>query len=1593
MRDIWTNLERRFATSERIAEGLFRKINDTAPIKNNSQFHKLEDLLDICKIINSSIPSCPELSVFNLRHGMKSVWEKLPDHFQVQWRSRYFRHEEETGFPPDFSLFIDFFERYLKEVSHPSFLSNTANTKTSYNVRTFATVNEASEAQSSTCVYHRFKGHSIDNCKSFSNLPFQERKDFVVKNKLCFLCFGKHFSNSCPIKSQIKCAICQMPHNSAMHFKKSNDKGHNSNSIPRNMQKHVIDSRGNRNNPLTTTNACTRICGSSTKSKICSKTLLVEVSVPNSSKLVRCLCIIDEQSDRSFCDPEFIKIFGLNPPSVKYCLTTATTSRTPCDNSFLVSGLIIRGVNSSDWLQLPPLLTLSTLPNPLDQVASQEIVASHPHLSHLAKYFPKIDDDAMVMILVGADSGNFMKTKQYGDHYPFVHETPLGYSLVGMACSNSESEPNSEHSIFKTSVDIDTYESLSAKMLFDSVEKRSYDDCRSPFATSPDDNLPGPSQEDLKFTKLMEEEIVVNEQGNLQLPLPLRDVKLPDNRVTVYHRTKNTLDRLRRAPEKLKSSLEVFDSYLTAGHVEPITSSSNVSSAINYIPIFPVYNEQKNKTRLVFDSSASFNGASLNNALMQGPDLNNSLVGVLLRFRLEEVAINADIEKMFHSFYVDPNQVDLLRFFWFKDNDASKEIVPYRARVHIFGNKPSPAIANFALRYTTLHCNLVEDAEACEFIRNHFYVDDALYSTSTVSSAIKVLSDARDILGKFNIRLCKILSSHKEVMNAFPASELADIHDSYDLISEDPQSKTLGVAWSPSQDTLSLCPRIPSRPFTKRGLLSVTSACYDPIGLVCPIVLKGRLFLRQIIPPKNQCTPELEDCGWDDPLPSMYQTEWFAWVKSLETTNLVSVRRCYKPPNFGKSIHNELHCFADASDVAIGLVIYLRQINVQNKISVSFVFANSKVAPRAAGTIPRLELCAALEVTRAVRKVLLELTLEISKIQFYTDSKIVLGYLQNSTKRFSRYVYHRIDEILKQSKVSQWRHIEGSKNIADIASRPQTIQSLLDSDWLSGPNFLKQEMATEEETSQDANIDLPEIKCAVTKSNDDDSQSITDVIARRTNSWHKARVILSYVFKFVHLLKKCPLESSNCTTCNLSLKEAGAYLIKGSQSEFQKEINVILDKKPLSVSSPLSNLSPFVDDADILRVGGRLRESDFPPDIKNPILLPSKHPITKMIVNDCHERVKHQGRYLTMGCIRQSGFHVHKGSAVVKKLISECVKCRRLRGSLQEQRMADLPPDRLEKSPPFSNVGLDLFGPYLVHDGQTTRRNNATKKVWGLLITCLVSRAVHIELLPYLDTSSLQLGLRRFYAIRGTCKRIRSDQGTNLIGARNQLFDLAKIQQDAIKHGVEWELNPPAASNYGGVWERQIGSIKRLLDSTLISNRSNNLSRDELNTYLQECASIINNTPLWETSNHPDDPAPLSPSNILTMRDSPNPPTMEKLTEADLLSYGKKRWKRVVYLCDQFWSRWRQLYLNRLQSRSKWIKPNEEVHVGDVVLVKGQSKRNEWPMGRIVAVKKSSDNLVRSVTVQLSTKKERQPRFIERSVRDTVLLVHVDSKS
>lgn len=188
-----------------------------------------------------------------------------------------------------------------------------------------------------------------------------------------------------------------------------------------------------------------------------------------------------------------------------------------------------------------------------------------------------------------------------------------------------------------------------------------------------------------------------------------------------------------------------------------------------------MYHPQKpGKIRVVFDSSASFEGVSLNDVLLQGPNLNNSLLGVLLRFRKDPVAVTADIKQMFYCFFVKEEHRDVLRFLWFKDNNPENEVVDYRMTVHVFGNSPSPAVATYGLRRSAQEGEKDFGTDVCNFIRTDFYVDDVLRSFPSKAEAVDVLTRARQLLKCYNIKLHNIASNKAEVMEAFPADDRAD---------------------------------------------------------------------------------------------------------------------------------------------------------------------------------------------------------------------------------------------------------------------------------------------------------------------------------------------------------------------------------------------------------------------------------------------------------------------------------------------------------------------------------------------------------------------------------------------------------------------------------------------------------------------------------------------------------------------------------------------------------------------------------------------------------------------------------------------------
>ena len=365
-----------------------------------------------------------------------------------------------------------------------------------------------------------------------------------------------------------------------------------------------------------------------------------------------------------------------------------------------------------------------------------------------------------------------------------------------------------------------------------------------------------------------------------------------------------------------------------------------------------MYHPKKpDQVRVVFDCRALYNSQSLNKNLLQGPDQLNSLIGVLTRFRKEDVALTCDIEQMFHSFHVTPSHRDFLRFLWFANNDLDGAISEFRMNVHLFGAVSSPAVANYSLHKTAETGRAEFGDKAADFLCRHFYVDDGLTSVPTISEAIELIENSQGLCASAKLRLHKFASNRKDVLEALPkddrARDLKDLDLRHDAL---PVQRSLGTYWCIESDTLGFRIELKDKPLSRRGILSTISSVYDPLGIVSPVILTGKQILQDL------CRQKVD---WDDPLPDEIIARWERWRTGLPLLEKVKRNRCVKPPGFGSPVQAEVHSFSDARESGIGQVSYLRTVNSKGEVHVSFIIAKSRVAPIKPISIPRMELTAA----------------------------------------------------------------------------------------------------------------------------------------------------------------------------------------------------------------------------------------------------------------------------------------------------------------------------------------------------------------------------------------------------------------------------------------------------------------------------------------------------------------------------------------------------------------------------------------------------------------------------------------------------------
>lgn len=727
--------------------------------------------------------------------------------------------------------------------------------------------------------------------------------------------------------------------------------------------------------------------------------------------------------------------------------------------------------------------------------------------------------------------------------------------------------------------------------------------------------------------------------------------------------------------------------------------------------------------------------------------------------------------------------------------------------------------------------------------------------------------------------------------------------------------------------------------------------------------------------------------GWDEPVPPELCAKWETWLQDLENLQNIKIPRCLIPENLGTILKIELHHFSDASYSGYGQCSYIRIVS-DVLVHCALVMGKARVAPTSVITIPRLELTAAA-VSAAVSTFLkAELQLKIDEEFFWTDSQVVLGYIKNEARRFHVFVANRVQKIRNTTDPKQWFYIETNQNPADHASRGLKVAELIDSNWLSGPEFLWEPELVTVQHPPELLVGDPEVKVLKT-----DAAEKSNFLERfsRFSDWHAALNVVARIKRLAKRDKSGPISVEE-------RREASLTLIQAAQKEaFQEELKWFSQKSAkLPKTHKMQQLNPILV-LNLLRVGGRLRKSSASFELKHPVILPKDGVVTQLIVDYCHKKTQHQGRGQTLNELRANGYWIIGASKVVAKHIKCCVTCRKICGPTEEQRMADLPADRVDPSPPFSYIGLDCFGPFY------TKQGRKEYKRYGLLLTCLSSRAIHIEMVEDLTTDAFINALRCFIAIRGPVRQIRSDQGTNFVGAKNELekslleLDKERISTYLAQNQCDFKMNVPEASHRGGIWEHQIRTVRSVMSSVLAQARGR-LDDASLRTFFYEAMSIVNNRPLTtDIISDPKSAEPLTPNHLLTMKTSVPLPPPGNFAREDL--YTRKRWQRVQFLTEQFWSRWRKEYLTNISLRQQWHTPKRNVQVGDVVVVKDENTpRNVWKLARVVEANEDDDGLVRKVKVQVGTtdlgkKGERlkQVSVLERPVQKLVVLVENES--
>ena len=751
------------------------------------------------------------------------------------------------------------------------------------------------------------------------------------------------------------------------------------------------------------------------------------------------------------------------------------------------------------------------------------------------------------------------------------------------------------------------------------------------------------------------------------------------------------------------------------------------------------------------------------------------------------------------------------------------------------------------------------------------------------------------------------------------------------------------------------------------------------LGLVSPLLIKMKVGMRDMY------IKELA-MDWDTRLEGKMRETWVGYLEELVETEGIEFNRCVRPEGLVKDFW--VIMFFDGSDLAYAAVLYCRWEMADGQIVVKLLCSKARVAPLQRISTPRVELNGAVIGVRMLWTVVQALEKETlpDKILIGGDAETVLAAREKAAGALGEYFGNRVGEIWDlEERISKlvpigingegdWYHMPSKHNAADrpsrIDSKPEDL--LPGSDWHLGLPYIRQdfslwpwernfalkkmtEVVPREELSSKYRGVTGAIK-RVTSRGDDDIILKTlqegfvtnnyDDLINRTEPW----------FRWVASIR--------------AKKKPGRLSLTSRDLAVRYWFKVSMEATRTAQSAGRLKELTLVEHEGMLVVRGRaasgmlkLLGAEYLP------VLMSSERIAEMIMIKSHVESDHKSVDVTLFTSRQYCWIVN-GRKLSKTIVKLCIKCRFLRLRLEKQKMAPLPPELCIPCPAFTNIGVDLAGPFLVKSmlkKKSTRASQGKLKVWAVLFLCLNTRAIKIYMAPGYATTDFLLAWKEFTADCGVPRRVHSDRGTQLISAAGEVdgpgYDWDEISGKTGGRTV-WKFTPSGAQFRNGSVEAFVKQFKW----SLSMYRESGMNYAELQSAFKKIASVLNSRPVSarygpkHNESDPDYLEVITPNMLLTARSGVDLPVRE-------YDDDDKPSKRLAYkqeVENSWWNQWKVHCFDSLLPTQAWHQEKRGVRPGDIVLISysDKSKTGTFRLGRVESTEVDEDGLVRTCVVQ-----------------------------